>query len=302
MATKKQQNKIEYTYRYDRIFLLIVTILIIFLGLYWIFSGDEDKNEALSPSSSLPTQKAEVTIKEKHLSVSETTLQKAHTPLVYLFYEEINVLDTFYFPLKKENSEQKNSGLKKHKEHTIKELPTEKIDERTEQPLSKEKQNSKAIKTANEKKATSEALDEIEKEIITTIPIQYAPAHPSLPKENDTFIQINSKNLSRVSLVSNIYKKEPVNELSRIVSGKADSAKKIYLFTQINNNVGQTIEHQWWYQGNKVHTRKFTILGKRWRCYSSKNIGKFQQGEWLVKVIDEKDNILSTVNFQFQIN
>ena len=136
MAANKQQNKIEYTYRYDRIFVLIVTILIVFLGLYLIFSGDED--EAVSPPASLPAEKAELIIKEKHLSVSEATPIKSHTPPVYLYYEEINVLDTFYFPLNKDHSEQKNSALKEQTEQAIKELPIEKDSDSAAPYLSKE--------------------------------------------------------------------------------------------------------------------------------------------------------------------
>ncbi len=120
--------------------------------------------------------------------------------------------------------------------------------------------------------------------------------------QDDAFIQTFSDDLSRVLLVSNIYKKEPVNKLSYWVTGPADRAEKVYLFTQLDNSTGKKIEHQWWYQGKMLSNKKFTALGKRWRCYSSKNIGKFQQGKWMIKVLDENGQLLSSVNFYYQIN
>lgn len=102
--------------------------------------------------------------------------------------------------------------------------------------------------------------------------------------------------------MSNIYKKKPVNELSCMVSGPEDRAEKVYLFTQFDDSVGKTIEHQWWYQGKIRSQKKFTALGDRWRCYSSKNIGKFQQGKWMLKVIDQNKKLLSTIHFEYHVN
>jgi len=120
-------------------------------------------------------------------------------------------------------------------------------------------------------------------------------------KQKGAFIQVFSSKLSRVQLVSNIYKKEPVNKLSYFVMGPADRAKKVYLFTQLNNITGQLIEHQWWYKGEMKFSKKFTALGKRWRCSSSKNLSRFEQGKWLIKVLDENQKLLSSVNFQYNI-
>lgn len=120
--------------------------------------------------------------------------------------------------------------------------------------------------------------------------------------QTSDFIKIFSENLSRVLLSTNIHNKEPVNELSSIVKGPADRAEKLYLFTQLDNSIGKIIEHQWWYQGKLLSSNKFTALGNRWRCYSSKNIATYQQGNWLLKVVDQKGKILSSINFDYQVN
>ncbi|MCK5515489.1 MAG: DUF2914 domain-containing protein [Desulfobulbaceae bacterium] len=273
-SKQTKTSTIEYHYRYDRIFLLIaVLFIIVFFSFYLFFLEDE-----VTADKVLQTEQIDhIVTKEKHLSVSNTIPAPPHTYSIYLFYKEIDVLDAFYFPRKNKHSEQKDAVLKNKTQQSITESP-------------EEKQVIKTVPTEENEEVISASLIKSEKK----------PA--PLKKNENNFIQINSNNLSRVLLVSNIYKKEPLNELSYNVYGKEDRAEKIYLFTQVNNNVGQTIEHQWWYQGKMVHKRKFTILGKRWRCYSSKNIGKFQQGQWLIKVMDEKNNILSTVHFQYQVN
>ena len=251
----------EYKYRYDRIFVLFIIIFItIAISLYLILSLPKSDDENITQEAPQAKPIQAIIIKEKHLSVPAPVPQKPHQYLVYLFYEEINVLETFKFPLKKQITEVKKAA-----------------------PLSPEKI--------------------VKKEIIIEPPAKTPiKKQPEQIKEvNNDFININSKNLSRVLLVSNIYKKEPVNELSDIVTGKEDKAEKIYLFTQIDNSLNQSIEHQWWYDGEIRHKRKFKIRGKRWRCYSSKNIGKLQQGEWLIKVVDENKNLLAIVNFQYQV-
>ena len=113
--------------------------------------------------------------------------------------------------------------------------------------------------------------------------------------------EILSERLSRVQLTSSVYKKEPVDKLSSIIIGSEDQATKIYLFTQLNNSKGSTIEHQWWYQGKLIISKKFTALGNRWRCYSSKNISKYRQGEWQVKIVDEKGILMAHTAFEFKI-
>ena len=274
-ATKSTSK--EYRYRYDRIFLLIAALFIVFISIYLLFSEDETASDKIPQAE----QADDIVIKEKHLSVSDTIPAAPHIYSIYLYYEEINVLDTFYFPRKEQHSEQKDTDLKK----------------KTKQEVNKSPEEKATIKSAQTEKKTEAASAPFIKSEKAPELYHYKP----LKKSDNNFIQINSNNLSRVLLVSNIYKKEPVNELSYNVYGKEDSAKKIYLFTQIDNSAGQSIEHQWWYQGKMIYKKNFTVLGKRWRCYSSKNIGKLQQGEWLIKVLNNKGDILSTVNFRYKV-
>jgi len=226
-------------------------------------------------------EKIKAEIKEKHLIIPESIPDKPYQHSIYLYHEEINVLETFQFPIKKSYQVPIKSEA----------------EEKSEPDLKPETETKAKIepKPESELKPTENKTPEIITSITTAKPIE------KMDETQQNFINIASSDLPRVLLVSNIYKKEPVNKLSYYVKGSKDAAEKIYLFTQIDNRIKQTIEHQWWYKGKIRHKRKFTILGKRWRCYSSKNIGKLQQGEWQVKVVDEDKKQLASVNFNYQV-
>lgn len=120
-------------------------------------------------------------------------------------------------------------------------------------------------------------------------------------KTSAAAVKIVSDKLSRVQLTSSVYKKEPVDQLPSVITGSEEKASKIYLFTQLDNSKGSTIEHQWWYNDKLILRRKFTASGDRWRCYSSKNISKFRQGEWLIKVVDQNGDLMAQAAFEFKI-
>lgn len=295
--TPKQKSlsaPLEYKYRYDRIFLFtVIFFIIVTLSLYFIFSEKKpvvQKTPKISPAH-------DIIIKEKHPTLASPVLKKPHQHLVYLYYKETNVLESFQFPLKNPTPAPEKPNI------------TEEISESTKSPSEEKAVVERGVEKEVEEVEEVEEVKEVEIKLKIEPPIPPTIINPpeTIKGVNDStekpdFIQIHSKDLNRVLLVSDINKKEPANELSYIVTGRKDSAKKTYLFTQIDNRVGQSIEHQWWYKGKIRHKIKFSILGKRWRCYSSKNIGKLQQGKWQVKVVDETGEVLSTVNFKYQVN
>lgn len=307
IKSDKQQKKVEYRYRYDRIFVLVIGIFVSVIALsVFLFDDEEESVEVMplskpeikpetkaDPKQSVEKDTKEV-ISEKHLSTISDEPRTHYQQPIYLNYETINVLDTFYSPIKP--VAQQSSIPDKI------ELKQEPAQEPKEEHLETEKEITESPKALEE--IASNEQDKVAEQIKSSEPDTEAVVETLADnsEQNTDFIQIYTPLLSRVKLVSNIYKKEPVNELSYHVIGSADAAKKIYLFTQWDDSTGKTIEHQWWYQGELITSKKFTALGKRWRCYSSKNIGKLQQGKWQVKILDDKDNLLSIVDFNYQIN
>lgn len=267
LEQKINKDTIEYKYRYDRIFVLIIFIPIVLLSIYLIFSD----NEEVVP---LSTEAEEPATKQRHLSVPEKLPIKPVRHSVFLYYETINLLDTFNFPIHQRRATEQSQKVPEaaiQKKKIISESITQDLDSSRSQKV-----------TLTTKKEENHKIT------------------PALT--NHEFIKVSSSKLNRVILAENIYKKEPVGLLSNKVTGDKKKAKKVYLFTEINKSKGQFIEHQWWYQGNLISTKKFKILGDRWRCYSSKNLGQLQQGEWLAKVIDANGEILASVNFKYITN
>lgn len=267
LEQKINKNTVEYKYRYDRIFVLIIFIPIFILSIYLIFSDSEE----IVP---LSTEAEKPATKQRHLLVPEKLLTKPVRHSVFLYYETINLLDTFNFPI--------------HQRRT-----SEQSQKAPEAEIQKKKMISESIAQDPDSSRLQKVKPTAKKE-------ENDKTNPV--SASHEFIKINSSKLSRVILAENIYQKEPLGLLSNKVTGVKKSAKKVYLFTEINKSKGQSIEHQWWYQGNLISAKKFTILGDRWRCYSSKNLDQLQQGEWLTKVINANGEILASVNFNYLVN
>lgn len=61
---------------------------------------------------------------------------------------------------------------------------------------------------------------------------------------------------------------------------------------------GQTVRHQWYYQGQQLASIELAVSSPRFRTYSTKNIMPEQQGDWRVEVIDSDGNLLAQKEFR----
>ena len=104
---------------------------------------------------------------------------------------------------------------------------------------------------------------------------------------------LDSSNLKRVILTNEIIDKESSTTMDTF-----PLYSRGYLYTEfINIGEEKTIYHNWYLvqkDGEKtlMASVPLKIEGARWRTWSSKNL--FLSGKWLVEVVDEDDNILST--------
>ena len=94
LLQQNNKNLVEYKYRYDRIFVLLVFVFIILFSIYLIFSDDQDESMTYTSDNE--------SIKQRHLSVPENVTMKSENQKIYLFYETINVLETFNFPVEEQ--------------------------------------------------------------------------------------------------------------------------------------------------------------------------------------------------------
>lgn len=109
--------------------------------------------------------------------------------------------------------------------------------------------------------------------------------------------QIFDKRVSRAMLAEGLDNKEPVGKVSVPIVADKTKAVGVFYFTEINNMKGEVLFHKWFKNDKLVFKRKIKILGNRWRASTRKMLTYSAKGHWLVKLVDESENILSEVDF-----
>ncbi len=104
--------------------------------------------------------------------------------------------------------------------------------------------------------------------------------------------------VSRAVLAKELNNKEPVGEIFVPILTDKTKAVGVYYFTEINNMKDRVLFHEWFRNDKLVFKRKIHILGNRWRASTSKLLPYSAKGRWVVKLVDESENILSLIKFE----
>lgn len=102
--------------------------------------------------------------------------------------------------------------------------------------------------------------------------------------------------VSRSQFTSDVRQREPVD---RILAMSNDESE-VYYFTEIVGMGGQTVRHRWLYQGAVMAEVPFEIDGWRWRVWSKKTLLPGWTGAWRAVVVDEREDILGSDEFQYR--
>lgn len=89
-------------------------------------------------------------------------------------------------------------------------------------------------------------------------------------------------NVSRVLFTDRIAEREP----SATVSAVTEDTATLFAFTELMSMENQVIHHRWYYRDALVADVPLTVRGKRWRTWSSKNLGLRRDNQWSVRVTD----------------
>lgn len=100
--------------------------------------------------------------------------------------------------------------------------------------------------------------------------------------------------VKRAQLTLGISGREPIDHVELL---SLATQKKVYFFTQINNQNNQTIYHRWVYQNTMMAQISHHIGSNQWRTYSSKNFDRGMLGLWQVQVVDESETVLKVIKF-----
>jgi len=105
----------------------------------------------------------------------------------------------------------------------------------------------------------------------------------------------NAGEINRSQFTSHIENREPVDQL---VSVPAEMQKAFY-FTELLNFKGQTITHQWMFQGQEMYRLSFEVKGPRWRVWSSKRMLPRWSGSWTVNILDSNEQVIKSDSFVY---
>ena len=116
---------------------------------------------------------------------------------------------------------------------------------------------------------------------------------------NPPVITIHSDDINRAVFTHTLKNKEPNSIIDDTVTLDEGGLSRVYFFTDIKDRAGDTFSHTWYRNGKKVVKVRTPIGSDTWRCSSSKYLDKTMEGDWEVKVIDKKGNLVASGAFTF---
>jgi hypothetical protein len=110
-----------------------------------------------------------------------------------------------------------------------------------------------------------------------------------------------NRHVRRALLTHEISHKEPVGEITRTISASNEKSLTVYYFTELKDMKGQKINHEWRRNGTLVARNFLNISADSWRTFSHKLLSSKSEGNWTVKLIDEKGRVLNEKTFKVAV-
>jgi hypothetical protein len=171
----------------------------------------------------------------------------------------------------------------------VKETETKNLDipkqdaEKTNPPVKPKKESPKKAKQTDDTKI---------KDVIKKQPAEKVINEPGDSKA--------SHNVTRASLTYEINNKEPAGGIVRIVNTKHKKPVWVYYFTELKAMNGSKVYHEWLRNGAVVSKQALVISGDIWRTSSRKLLSDSEQGNWSVRLVDEKGRLLNEKKFKVE--
>jgi hypothetical protein len=108
--------------------------------------------------------------------------------------------------------------------------------------------------------------------------------------------QLMAGSVSRGQFTSAILDREPVD----LIETLSTDHNNIIYFTELNELQGQTVTHQWKYNGIVMFEKSFDVGGPRWRVWTSKSLQPGWSGTWTVNTLDSDRNVILSQTFEYQ--
>ena len=106
----------------------------------------------------------------------------------------------------------------------------------------------------------------------------------------------NTLSLNEIMICRGVYKRNPIKPGFKFTN----NVDSLFCYTKISNNGSkQEIKHLWYYNDNLITSVVYNIkTSYNYRSWSKKTILPKQTGLWRVDIVDSKEKILGSRNFQ----
>ena len=112
-------------------------------------------------------------------------------------------------------------------------------------------------------------------------------------------VRVDDATVVRASIawgVTDLEPNTPVVE-NPLVFQPGEEVKKVYFYTQVDGRAGDTLYYRWLLNDKLMASVEMSVLGNRWRSYSSKQILPKYQGHWQALLEDSEGQVLAVVLF-----
>lgn len=134
---------------------------------------------------------------------------------------------------------------------------------------------------------------------VETHPVDKAAAHASSAAQSSR-VHIQSRNIRRAQLTSNVVNGEPVDEVARVIPMTEKGLVKVYLHTETSGLKGRLLFHDWYWKDRLIAHARVPVRQDRQVLTTSKFIDRIMTGPWQVKIVDEHKKVYAQGNFEVQ--
>jgi len=158
--------------------------------------------------------------------------------------------------------------------------------------------NNEQVKVINQVKEKKSPIKPVEIVKVKTQSHLNSPVElKAVSKAEKKPLEIKSANIKRAVLAQQTINKEPSGEIKLPFVLNKEEARSITYFTELVNMKGRSVYHEWIMNNKLIYKRNINILGNRWRVSTSKLFTYSSSGEWKVRVVNERGDILHELSF-----
>ena len=106
-----------------------------------------------------------------------------------------------------------------------------------------------------------------------------------------------NKNITRAFLTSKIDNNEPAGKIDSPIKLSKNKPTSLYYFVEIKEMKGRTVYHEWLLDGKLITRKKVKVSNNNWRTSSRQFFANSDKTSWVVKLVDEKGQVINALNF-----